>query len=1029
MVLSDISIRRPVLATVMSLMLVLLGYLSYTRLPVREYPDIDAPVVSVRTVYPGASAAIIESQVTRPLEDSLSGIEGIDTMKSESREEVSQITIEFRLERDPDAAAADVRDRVSRARRLLPDEVEEPIISKVEADANAIIWLAFYSDRHNALEITDYADRYVQDRLQTVPGVASVIIGGQRTYAMRLWLDRMRLAAHGITVQDVEDALRKRNVEIPGGRIESTEREFTVLAETDLRAPEEFNELIIREVNGYPVRLRDVGYAEIGARDDRNRVRVNGRSAVGLGIVKQSTANTLAVAQGIKAELPAIREGLPEGMKLEVAFDTSVFIEKSIEAVFTTLWEALLLVVAVTFLFLRTLRATLIPFVTIPVSLTGAFIFIYALDFSVNVLTLLGLVLAIGLVVDDAIVMLENIHRRIERGMPPVAAAHEGSREIAFAIVAMTLTLATVFTPLAFMTGTTGRLFREFALAVSCAVLVSGFVALTLTPMMCARILRSHERHGSIYRVIERGLFALTEGYRSLLAATLDVRWLVVLIGLAVAGASYYLFIGLHSELSPVEDRSAIITIVNAPEGATIEYTDRYARVIESYFAEVPEISKYFMVVAPGLQRPTPVNFAIGFVNLKPWNQRERSQQEIAFDLMPKLASLPGVLAFPINPPSLGQSFRSQPVQFVIQGPSYELLDELVQKILLKAGDNPGLVSLDSDLKLNKPQLNVKVDRDRAAALGVEIEDIGRALESLLGGRQVTRFKRGGEQYDVIVQLSDAERATPQDINSIYVRGGDRLVPLASLVRIEESVAPKELNHFNRLRAVKISANLAPGYTLGEALDYLEGIAAEILPPTTKTALDGQSEEFRESGAGLYLTFVLAILFIYLVLAAQFESFIDPFVILLTVPLAMTGALLALHLSGGTLNVYSQIGLVMLVGLITKNGILIVEFANQLQERGRDIRAAVIEAAGLRLRPILMTTFATILGATPLALATGAGAESRQQIGWVIVGGLAFGTLLTLFIIPTAYTLLARKRVRAADMAEVAPASINPGST
>jgi len=1019
MVLSDLSIRRPVLATVMSLMLVLLGYMSYQRLPVREYPDIDAPVVSVRTVYEGASSAVIESQVTRPLEDTLAGIEGIDTIKSESREEVSQITIEFRLERDPDAAAADVRDRVSRARGQLPDDVEEPIISKVEADANAIIWLAFYSDRHSALEITDYADRFVQDRLQTVPGVASVIIGGQRTYAMRLWLDRNRLAAHGVTVQDIENALRKRNIEIPGGRIESMEREFTVLAETDLRTPGQFNELIIRDVDNTPIRLRDVGYAEIGAQDERNLVRVNGRSAVGLGIVKQSTANTLAVAQGIKGELPEIREGLPEGMQLEVAFDTSIFIEKSIEGVFTTLWEALLLVVAVTFLFLRSVRATLIPFITIPVSLIGAFIFIYALDFSINVLTMLGLVLAIGLVVDDAIVMLENIHRRIEHKMNPIAAAHEGSREIAFAIIAMTLTLATVFTPLAFMTGNTGRLFREFALAVSCAVLVSGFVALTLTPMMCSRILKHDRGHGWFYRITERGLEVLTRGYQGLLAVTIKVRWLVLVVYLAVMGAVYYLYIGLNSELSPVEDRGAIITVINAPEGATIEYTDRYAQVIESFFRDIPEIGTFFMVVAPGLQRPTPVNTAIGFVNLKPWNIRERSQQQIVADLTPRLNSLPGVLAFPINPPSLGQSFRSQPVQFVIQGPSYKQLDELVQKIMVRAQENPGLVNLDSDLKLNKPQLNVAVDRDRAAVLGVEIEDVGRVLESLLGGRQVTRFKREGEQYDVIVQLADEERDTPQDINSIYVRGNDnRLVSLANLVRIEEGVTPKELNHFNRLRSVKISGGVAPDYTLGEALKYMEGIAGEILPPTAKTSLDGQSQEFRESGASLYLTFVLALVFIYLVLAAQFESFIDPFIILLTVPLAMTGALLALHLAGGTLNVYSQIGLVMLVGLITKNGILIVEFANQLQERGKSMREAVIEAATLRLRPILMTTFAMILGAMPLAFATGAGAESRKQIGWVIVGGLGFGTLLTLFIIPTAYTLLARRRVSNVRMGE-----------
>jgi multidrug efflux pump len=1009
MVLSDISIHRPVLATVMSLMLVLLGMMCYGRLPVREYPNIDAPIVSVRTVYPGASAAVIESQVTRPLEDALSGIEGIKTLKSVSREEVSQITLEFLLSRDPDAAAADVRDRVSRTRGQLPEEVDEPVIAKVEADANAILWLAFFSHRHSALAITDFADRFVQDRLQALPGVASVIIGGERRYAMRIWLERERLAGYGLTVQDIEEALRKRNVEIPAGRIESAQREFTVLAETDLRAEEEFNTLIIREVNGYPVRLRDVGRAELGALDDRNSVRVNGVPAVGLGVVKQSTANTLGVAHAVKAELPAIAASLPPGMELRVAFDTSLSIDGSIRAVFEALWQALVLVVAVTFLFLRSPSATLIPFVTIPVSLTGAFIFIYTLGFSVNVLTLLALVLAIGLVVDDAIVMLENIYRRIEAGMTPVKAAFEGSREIAFAIIAMTLTLATVFTPLTFMQGNTGRLFSEFALAVSSAVLVSGFVALTLTPMMCSKLLRRTPSHNRLYRLSERALNAIMEGYRRLLLATLQVRWLVILLAAIAAGASYFLFTGLKAELAPIEDRSIIIGIINAPEGATLAYTDGYARRIEDILKDMPEIRGYFMVIAPGLERPNPVNLALAFVNLKPWEERARSQQAVAAELMPKFFDLAGVLAFPISPPSLGQGFRTTPVQFVIQAGSYAELQAFIDKLMAKASEFPGLVNLDSDLKLNKPQLAVSVDRERAAVLGVDIDTLGRTLETLLGGRQVTRFKREGEQYDVIVKLADEERRTPTDLTAIYVRGKEgHLVQLDNLVEVRETVAPKELNHFNRLRAATLSANVGPGYSLGQALDFLEQTAREFLPSTARTDLDGQSREFRESSATLYAAFALALVFIYLVLAAQFESFIDPFIILLTVPLAVTGALLSLSLTGGTLNVYSQIGLVMLVGLITKNGILIVEFANQLRDRGNDVYQAVSEAAGLRLRPILMTTLAMILGALPLALATGAGAESREPIGWVIVGGLALGTLLTLFVIPTAYSLLAR---------------------
>ncbi len=1007
MILSDISIRRPVLATVMSLGLVLLGLMAFSKLPVREYPNIDAPVVSVRSVYQGASAAVIESQVTRPLEESLSGIEGVKTLKSVSREEVSQITIEFNLNRDPDGAASDVRDRVSRVRARLPDEIDEPVISKIEADASPIVWLAFSSDRHTALEITDIADRVVKDRLQTLPGVASVIIGGERRYAMRLWLDKDRLAARHVTVKDVEDALKKQNVEIPGGRIESRQREFTVLSETDLRTPEQFNALIVREEKGYPVRLSDVGRAEIGAQDDRNIVRVNGEPAVGLGVVKQSTANTLEVALAVRGELPKINAGLPEGLKLKIAFDSALFIEESIKGVYHTLLESLVLVLAVVWLFLRSPRATLIPFVTIPVSLVGAFIFIHMLGFSVNILTLLALVLAIGLVVDDAIVMLENIHRRIEDGMGPMEAAFAGSREIAFAVIAMTLTLAAVFAPLAFLSGNTGRLFSEFALAVSCAVLVSGFVALTLTPMMCSRLLRA-SAHGEERHSLWDGFAGF---YRASLLACLRWRWLVVLALALVASAAGWLFQTLHAELSPVEDRGNIFAVISAPEGATIDYTEGYARQIESFLAPIPEIDTYFVVVAPGLERPNPVNSAIAFIRLKPWGERARSQQQVALQLMPQFLGLPGVMAFPLNPPSLGQNFRNPPVQFVIQGQSYEELDRALDGFMGKARQFPGLANLDSDLKLNKPQLSVDVEREKAAAIGVEVEDIGKALQTLLGGRQVTRYKQAGQQYDVILKLGDESRATPADVNSIYLRGRDgQLIPLGNLVHVREDAAAKELNHFNRMRAVVVSASLAPGYTLGQALEYLGQTAKAVLPPGFKTDLDGQSREFNESGKALYLTFGFALVFIYLVLAAQFESFRDPLMIMLTVPLAITGALLSLNLTGGTLNVYSQIGMVMLIGLITKNGILIVEFANQLQEQGRTAAEAAVESAVLRLRPILMTSLTMILGAVPLALAKGAGAESRQQIGWVIVGGLAVGTVFTVYVIPVVYSFLARRR-------------------
>ncbi|HQS82431.1 MAG TPA: efflux RND transporter permease subunit [Thiobacillus sp.] len=1012
MILSDISIRRPVLATVMSLLIILVGLIAFDRLPVREYPNIDAPVVSVRTVYPGASAEVMESQITKPLEDSLSGIEGIRTIKSVSREEVSQITVEFVQSRDPEAAANDARDRVARVRGLLPDEADDPVVAKIEADAQAIIWLAFSSDRQSALEITDYADRVVADQLKTLPGVASVIIGGERRYAMRLWLDPARMAALGVTVQDVETALRSQNTELPSGRIESQTREFSVLAETDLRTPAQFERVIIRDSGGVLVRLADIGRAEVGAEDERNIVRVNGRAAVGLGIVKQSTANTLAVAQAVKAELPQLEAALPEGMQLKVGFDSSIFIEKSIDAVYTTMIEAMVLVVAVIFLFLRNWRTTLIPFVTIPVSLIGAFIFLYSMGFTINVLTLLGLVLAIGLVVDDAIVMLENIYRHIENGEPPYDAAIRGAKEIGFAVVAMTMTLVAVFAPLAFAEGNTGKLFTEFALTVAAAVLVSGFVALTLTPMMASRMLRHETRHGALFNFGERMLSGLNRGYTRGVTRVVQHPLIVTAVFVLVAVAAFGLLKSLKSELAPTEDRGFFIGFMLAPEGSTLQYTDQYARQIEGIYQNVPEVNTAFVVVAPGLERPNPVNTSLSFVMLKPWEERSRSQMEITESLGPQMfMGMPGVLAFPINPPSLGQSFRNPPLQFVVQAPSYAELDKAVEALMEKVRAYPGLANADTDLKLNKPQLKVDINRDKAAQMGVGVDTIGRTLETLLGGREVTRFKQAGEQYNVVVQLDPAARATPQDLTALYVRGNEgSLTPLANLVTVTETVAPKELNHFDRQRAAIISANIAPGYTLGEALAFMEQAAADTLPPGTRTALDGQSREFGESGQTLAITFALALVIIYLVLAAQFESFVAPFIILLTVPLAATGALLALKLTGATLNVYSQIGLIMLVGLITKHGILIVEFANQLRDRGMNKVEAVIEAASLRLRPILMTTAAMVLGAVPLAIATGAGAESRSPIGWVIVGGLLLGTLLTLFVIPVAYTLLTRER-------------------
>ncbi len=1006
MILSDISIRRPVLATVMTLLIVLVGIIAYDRLSVREYPNIDVPVVTVATTYFGANASIMESQVTQILEDSLSGIEGIDFLTSVSRAESSQITVNFKLTRDADSAANDVRDRVARVRGLLPDEIEEPIVSKEEADAQPIIYMAFSSDRHSMLEVTEVADRLVKDRVQTINGVANVRIFGERRYSMRIWLDRARMAAYGVTTQDIEMALRSQNLEVPSGRIESSEREFSVLAETDLRTPEQFRQVILRDDKGYLVRLGDVARVEIAPAEERRITRFKGENAVALGVIKQSTANPLEVSNALHEMLPTIKSVLPEGMQVNIAYDKSIFIERSIQSVYVTIGEAVVLVIIVIFGFLRSARATFIPMVTIPVSLIGVFFFMYLLGFSINILTLLAMVLAIGLVVDDAIVMLENIYRHIEQGEEPLQAALKGSKEIGFAVLAMTFTLAAVFTPVAFTEGATGRLFAEFALTLAGAVIVSGFIALSLSPMLCSRMLR-HEKHGAIYEMGERFLTELNQKYEHLLRLALERRKLVIGAGLLVVLAMGGLFALLKSELAPIEDRGLVLGIGIGPDGATPANIDKSARRMEAMYSAVPEVERYFMVVGV----PT-VNQIISFLGLKDWDERERSAGEITNELRPKLfMGIPGVMAFAVQPPSLGQSVISKQLEFFVQTTgTYDELQETTNQIMAKVRQNPGLLNPDTDLKLNKPELRVQVNREKSALVGVQVSTINRTLESMLGGRTVTRYKQAGEQYDVIVQVEDVDRRDPQDLTNIQVRSGSgEMVQLANLVSMQETVAPQALNHFNKLRAVKINATPAPGYSLGEAIAFMQQTLTEVAPDALFD-YGGQSREFIESSNALLITGALAVVFIFLVLAAQFESFRAPWIILLSVPLAMTGALLTLKLSGGTLNIYSKVGLITLIGLITKHGILIVEFANQLRDRGHELTQAVVEAAVLRLRPILMTTGAMVLGAIPLALATGAGAESRVQIGWVIVGGMSFGTLLTLFVVPVVYTYIAGKR-------------------
>ena len=999
----EICIRRPVLATVLSVLVLVIGAISYTRLAVREYPKIDEPVVSVRTDYPGASAEVVESQITKVLEDSLAGIEGVELMTSRSRSERSDIDVRFSLTRDPDSAAADVRDKVARVRARLPEEVKEPTIAKVEADAFPILWMAVTQGDLGPIEVSDYLARYVKPRLSVLPGAADVWIFGERAVAMRIDLDRDRLAGYRLTPQDIEDALRRQNVELPSGRIESRSREFSIVATTDLQTVRQFEDMIVASFSGYPVRLRDVADVRVGAQSERVIARFNGRPSINMGLVKQATGNPLELSRAAREEIDRINDTLPPGMKITVAYDSSVFIDRSIDSVFRTIVEAILLVTLVIFFFLRSVRATLIPMVTIPVSLVGSFALMYAFGFTVNTLTLLAMVLAIGLVVDDAIVVLENIYRNIESGMDRVQAAIKGTKEIGFAVIAMTLTLAAVYAPLGFATGRTGRLFIEFALALAGAVIVSGFVALTLSPMMCSKLLRHEARHGALYRFIEGGLNGFTRGYARALDWTLAHRWLVVGGWVIVAALGAWFFSMLRAELAPLEDRGVIFARTQSPQGSTVEYTAENLRPFEDFFSQIPEAVAYNAIAG----FPTVEN-GVAILRLKPWEERRRKQMDIARELQPKIAAIPGVIGFAVNPPSLGQSARSLPIEYVVMAQvPYAELDRIVNQFIAELSRYPGVQNLQSDLRLNSPELRVNVNREKLSDLGISVEAVGRTLQTMLGGRQVTRFKKEGEQYDVIVQVAPRDRSRPRDISDIYVRGRDgTMVQLANVVAVQEGVAPQTLNHFQRLRAVTITGQVAPGYTLGDALKEMDMVAKRVLPPGALTDLNGQSREFRSAASGFYVTLVLALIFIFLVLSAQFESFADPLVIMLSVPLSMAGAFLALWQTGGTWNIYSQIGVVTLVGLITKHGILIVEFAHQLRGRGLDLFEATREAAVLRLRPILMTTGAMVLGAVPLALSRGAGAESRIQIGWVIVGGMTLGTILTLFVVPTMFTLM-----------------------
>ena len=1012
MMLSDLSVRRPVFAAVLSLLLIAFGLISFDRLPLREYPDINPPIVSVETPYPGASAQVVETKITQLVEDAIAGIEGIRTISSASRDGRSQVTVEFEVERDIDAAANDVRDRVARTVDRLPEEADPPEIAKADANTQQIMWLSLSSDRLSQLELSDYARRFVQDRLAMVSGVASVRIGGEREYAMRVWLDRQALAARGLTVLDVEAALRRENVELPAGTVESFEREFTVRVERSYSTAGDFAALVLRQgSDGYLVRLGDVARVEVGPANDRSELRANGVPTIGLGVSAKAKANVLDTARSVKAELARMSSGLPEGMEIVAGYDASIYIEQAIFEVYKTLLVATGLVVLVIYLFLGSFRAMLVPALTVPVSLTAAFIVLWAMGFSVNLLTLLALVLSIGLVVDDAIVVLENVYRRVEAGEPPLLAAYRGARQVGFAVIATTLVLVAVFVPIAFMEGNLGRLFSEFSLAIAGAVCFSSLVALTLVPMAASKLLRPAGERAGPAALVDQAFSLFSRTYSHSLGGLIRRPLWVSGFLLAVVAGGWQLFTSLPQEYAPTEDRSSFFVIMNAPEGASFEYTQRYARDMENVLLPLLDKGEAYRVLisTPLFGSGASVNNSIAIVSLENWDQRERSTQEIVGGLFPSLMGMPGVRAFPIQPAALGQRGFSTPVQFVLGGDTYEALAEWRDAFLAKASENPRLLNLDADYKEVKPQLLIQVDRNRAADLGVSVSEVGRTLETMLGSRRVTTYLDRGEEYDVILQAEDADRRTPGDIENLYVRAAKsgELVPLSSLVTVSEGADAATLNRFNRLRSITISANLAPGYTLGEALTFLRGIAEETLPTEARIDYKGQSRELQESSSSVLVTFSLALLVVFLVLAAQFESFIHPLVIMLTVPLAVVGALLGLELSGGSLNIYSQIGIVMMVGLAAKNGILIVEFANQLRDAGASVEEAIKEAARLRLRPIVMTSISTVIGVLPLILGGGAGAESRMAIGVVVFAGVLFSTVLTLGVVPTFYRLLA----------------------
>ncbi len=1010
MLLSDVSIGRPVLATVLSLLIVLAGLAAYQALPVREYPDVDLPVVSVSTAYVGASPQTVEATVTEPIEQRLNGIEGIRDITSVSSFGGSTITVEFLPGRDIDTAATDVSNAVQTALGRLPAEAERPVVRKAGADTRPIMWLVMRSDRHTAIDLTDIADRYAKTPLQLLPGVATIIIGGQRTYAMRVWLDPARMAAMGVDPSDVRRTILENNLQLPAGEIEGASRKFVVLADAQIADPAVYERLVIRRDGGRVVRIADVGWVELGSANYNTITRFTQDPVISVGVVRQSRANELALTQSVREAIVEIRKSLPDGVTLDVGTDRSRFVKASLEEVWATLGIVFLVVVLVNLVFLRSIATTVIPSLAIPISLIGTFAVMQLLGFSINALTLLALVLAIGLLVDDAIVVMENVYRRQEAGESRTLAALRGSREVGFPVIATTASLVAVLVPLSLMSGSTGRLFREFSVSMAAAVVISTFVALSLVPMACAKFLTVTSAHGRVYNAIERGFVRLNHAYETALGWSLAHRWLVTVFLVANILLSALLFVALPHTLVPIEDRGQLLVLLRAPQGSTLAYSRQSLEQAEAHVRAIPEVEAFFAAVglASGGRRNTTSGFL--YARLKPWRERNVKQQTIIAGLLPKLMAIPTALVFPMNLPSLGQRSLND-IELIIKNASADLEEfgQVRDALLERVREIPGLVNVDSNLRLSNPQVDISFKREQAADLGVPISSLAETLQIVMSQGRTDEFILRNKQYDVILALAAPFRAVPEQIGEVAIRTirGD-MVKLGSLVDMNRTVAPAALNHYDLERSVSISASLGPGAALGDALAQAQEAARDVLPPGFTTALGGSAREYAESSTDIYVAFGLALLFIYLVLAAQFENFIHPLAILLSVPLALFGALLTLAATGHTVNLYSQIGIILLVGLVTKNSILLVDYANQARARGLDLMTAVVEAGQTRFRPILMTSATSIIGAAPLVLRAGAGAESRAAIGVTVVGGLLFSTVFTLLAVPVVYIGLTR---------------------